>query len=213
MATVSREQIRRLAILAFEQRGITVRHLEILPLEHDGRWRIGPTMLPSMSVPAVRAAADEITYELGTLYQLERRERGQRHVVIDSDRSKSAPLRILVAEDNLLVADLIADALAVEGCLVVGPVGTLEDGMTSASRADISGALLDIDLHGELSFPIAYRLRDQGVPFAFVTAYPELVVPDDLRDAPRFSKPFTPWELASAAVTSFGSDLSTRSSR
>jgi DNA-binding response OmpR family regulator len=160
-------------------------------------------MLPSMSAPPVKAAANDITYELGVLYQLERRERGERRAMIDGGHAESRPIKVLVVADNALAADLIAEALAVEGCLVVGPVGTVEDGLIIASRADISGALLDIDLHGERSFPIAYRLRDQGVPFAFVTGHAEMVVPADLRDVPRFLKPFTPWELASAALAAF----------
>jgi CheY-like chemotaxis protein len=203
MATVSREEIRSLVIQAFRQRGIAIRHLEILPLAHDGGWTIGPAMLPSMSAHPVKAAANDITYELGVLYQLERRERGERRAMIDGGHAESRPIKVLVVADNALAADLIAEALAVEGCLVVGPVGTVEDGLIIASRADISGALLDIDLHGERSFPIAYRLRDQGVPFAFVTGHAEMVVPADLRDVPRFLKPFTPWELASAALAAF----------
>jgi CheY-like chemotaxis protein len=202
MALVTREQLRTWVILALERRGIQVRHLEIIPCAEDGAWRVGSGMRPLMSDPAVKKAVDEVTYDLGLLYQIERRDRGERRVVLENT-VKRDPMKILVVEDNVLAADLIAEALAVEGCMVVGPVGTLEDGMDILSQAGITGALLDINLHGADSFPIAYRLRDRGVPFAFVTAYSELVVPEDLRGAPRFSKPFTPWELASAAIAAF----------
>jgi hypothetical protein len=100
MATVSREQIRSLVIQAFRQRGITIRHLEILPLAHDGGWTIGPAMLPSISAPPVKSAANDITYELGVLYQLERRERGERHVMVDDGNAESRPIKVLVVADN-----------------------------------------------------------------------------------------------------------------
>jgi CheY-like chemotaxis protein len=201
MANATREEVRTQVILALERRGIDVRHLEILPVGRDGDWRIGPAMLPRPSSdPAIESAIDELLLELRALYRLEPRDLAGRRVLVQNARE---PMKILVAEDNVLIADLIAEALAVEGCVVVGPVGTVEDGCNIASHTKISGALLDIDLQGEMSFPIAYQLRDKGIPFAFVTAYSEIVIPELLRGVPRFSKPFTPWELASAAVEAF----------
>jgi CheY-like chemotaxis protein len=203
MAIATREEIRNWVVLALQRRGVAVRHLEIIPLGQDGGWRIGPAMLPSISDPAVKMAADATASELGSLYQLERRP-SKRRVVLDFQKSKHGPLNVLVAEDNVLTADLIAEALAAQGCIVVGPFGRLEDSLEAASKqTNLAGALLDIDLHGEASFPVARDLQARGVPFAFVTAYPDIVVPEDLRGAPRFSKPFAPWELAAAAVEKF----------
>jgi hypothetical protein len=201
MVLATREEIRTQVILGFERRNIKIRHLEIIPTEQDGGWRIGPAMLPSLGDPAVRAATDDILVELHAL-QLDRRNHAERRIVIDATPSRNL-MKVMVLEDNVLTADMIAEALAAEGCLVVGPIGSLDEGMDVASAAELTGALLDIDLRGELSFPIAYRLREQGVPFAFISAYPDIVLPPDLRNALRFSKPFTPWELASSALRAF----------
>ncbi|MCA0304542.1 MAG: response regulator [Proteobacteria bacterium] len=113
--------------------------------------------------------------------------------------------RILVVEDNFMLAELTRDLLEESGCQVVGPVGHLEEGLAHARVAPLDGAILDINLHGELSFAIAEVLSRRGVPFLFVTGYQDLgMVPLALRAAPRLDKPVANERLIEAAVAAFG---------
>ncbi len=70
-----------------------------------------------------------------------------------------------------MIADLIADELKEQGCDVVGPVPRVEQGVGLAQTERLDCALLDIDLAGEMSFPIAAVLVARGVPFAFLTGF------------------------------------------
>jgi len=99
-------------------------------------------------------------------------------------------LRILVAEDALMIADLIAEGLEAEGCRVLGPVPRVDEGVALAGAEQLDGALLDIDLHGEASYPIAAVLLERQVPFVFLTGYTEKALPAAYHDVPRLAKPF-----------------------
>lgn len=105
--------------------------------------------------------------------------------------------RILLVEDEYMIAVDLADALARLGAEVVGPVPTLERALALAtSPAPLDGAVLDVSLHGELVFPVADALLARGVPFVLATGYDEWVVPEAYRDVPRHEKPIDPELLA-----------------
>lgn len=100
-------------------------------------------------------------------------------------------LRVLVVEDNLLIAETVCDLLAECGCEVVGPVPDIDRSMALIDRDKPDGALLDINLGGILSFPLAGILEKLGVPFVFMTGYDEGVLfPPEFRKIRRLSKPF-----------------------
>jgi DNA-binding response OmpR family regulator len=73
-------------------------------------------------------------------------------------------LRILVVEDTFLVADSISSALQLRGCLVVGPVPRVQPALELARTEVIEGAILDVNLAGELSFPVADALIERHIP-------------------------------------------------
>ena len=98
-------------------------------------------------------------------------------------------LTVLLVEDTVLVADLLTDVLQAAGCQVVGPVGRLAHGLALAARPELDGALLDVNLAGQYSFPIADALTARGVPFIFLTGYGDSIMPPPYRDAPRLAKP------------------------
>ena len=113
-------------------------------------------------------------------------------------------LRILVVEDNLLLAEVTRLLLEDGGCAVVGPAGRLKRGLRLAQDEAIDGAILDINLHGEMSFPIAEVLHAREVPFIFVTGYEDRsIVPMAFRSAPRLDKPVTDEQLIDAIVAAF----------
>lgn len=98
--------------------------------------------------------------------------------------------RILVVEDNFLIADEVCDALRSCGCVVIGPAAGLESAMALAREEAIDAALLDINLRGERCFAVADLLRGRSVPFVFLSGYDDsLVVPDHLRGEMRVVKP------------------------
>ena len=100
-------------------------------------------------------------------------------------------IKILVVEDDILIAGMVADQLGDLGYLVAGPAHSLEDGKRLAIDAPIDGALIDVNLRrGVLSSPIADILIGRRIPFLFVTGYNE--VPEDrFRHISLLPKPFT----------------------
>jgi len=107
--------------------------------------------------------------------------------------------RVLVVEDVLLMAEVIADQLEECGCTVVGPVAHLAEAKTLAREAPLDGAVLDVNLAGQRSFPVAAILRERRVPYVFLTGYDsDDVFPAEYRDAPRLGKPFRHDELIDA---------------
>jgi DNA-binding response OmpR family regulator len=109
-----------------------------------------------------------------------------------------------VVEDVLLLADMIAEELQDDGCQVVGPVGRVEQGFALADREQLDGALLDVNLAGESCLPIARRLTERGIPFAFLTGYDESFLPASYRTVPRLMKPFRHAALARLIEGMFG---------
>ena len=114
-------------------------------------------------------------------------------------------LRVLVVEDNFLVAEAVREVFEDRGCIVVGPVSRLAEALVMSERADLDGAVLDINLAGEFCFPLAEALRECGVPFIFLTGYAEAsLIPPEFRDVPRLAKPFDALEVAEVAAARFG---------
>lgn len=118
-----------------------------------------------------------------------------------------APLtgvRVLVVEDNFFVAEHIRAILEASGCAVIGPVGHLRDGLRLAAAEALDGALLDINLHGDRSFPIADALHQRGIPFVFLTGYDgSEILPERLRQVQRLGKPISASDLIAVAERAF----------
>lgn len=109
--------------------------------------------------------------------------------------------RVLVVEDEYFVADDIARALGRLGVDVVGPVADPSAAMKLVEDEEIDGAVLDINLKGEMVYAVADALRARGVPFGFATGYDRTVLPRDYRDVPRWEKPFDTEKLAAAIAS------------
>jgi len=118
-------------------------------------------------------------------------------------KEELAGLRILVVEDNFLVAEDLRGLLAGRGCDVVGPAPRVEQGLSLVAAGDLDGAVLDINLGDEDCFPIAAALRERLVPFLFLTGYDDRMVPAEFRQTPRLSKPVDEARLVSMAREMF----------
>jgi DNA-binding NtrC family response regulator len=99
-------------------------------------------------------------------------------------------VRILVIEDEDMIADDLQHELETLGALMIGPAATVAMALRLLDAASIGdGAILDIELHGEKSFPVANALGERGIPFVFTTGYDPSVVHESYSSVPRFEKP------------------------
>lgn len=125
-------------------------------------------------------------------------------MTISNSRPRSRSLRILVLEDEYLIAAEIALTLEGIGHEVVGPASTIAEASALIASGPLDFAFLDANLRGECSGPIATELIDRAVPFAVVTGYGGLKLgASDLDDAPRVKKPFSSYELAATLNAAF----------
>lgn len=100
-------------------------------------------------------------------------------------------IRVLVVEDEAIIALAIEDMLAELGCNAVGPALTAEAAKRHAQSDEFDAAVLDINLRGESSEGVARALRDRGVPFCFSTGYESGDVPSGFEAVPLLRKPYT----------------------
>jgi CheY-like chemotaxis protein len=107
-------------------------------------------------------------------------------------------MRVLVVEDESLLALLLEDMLAELGCAVIGSASTVTEATDAAGQAAFDVAILDIKLGTEKSFPVAEVLAARGVPFVFATGYGDGQVDDRWRDRQVLQKPFAQDQLAEA---------------
>jgi CheY-like chemotaxis protein len=116
-------------------------------------------------------------------------------------------LRLLVVEDEAMVALMLEDMLGLFGCVVVDVAGTLAKGMAVAGDAlvSIDGAILDINLGGERVFPVAARLTERGVPFIFCTGYGRVDQETGFAHVPVLGKPYMQEELRKVLVSALTS--------
>lgn len=105
--------------------------------------------------------------------------------------------RLLVVEDEALVAMLIEDILVEAGFQVVGPFGQAQEALAHLERdKKIDAAVLDVNLGaGECSFGVARELAARGVPYVFVTGYGPAGLAGHYEGAPVLQKPFDPAAL------------------
>lgn len=104
-------------------------------------------------------------------------------------------LRVLVLEDESLIAMMIEDMLQELGCSVAGSAATVEGAIKLIQKGDFDFALLDMNLGGRPAEKVAEALIAGGVPFAFATGYGQQGLPSHLQGQPVLQKPFLRLEL------------------
>ncbi len=104
-------------------------------------------------------------------------------------------LRILVVEDEMIIAFMIEDMLLDLGHEVVSVAMRLPDALKAATNLDFDLALLDVNLDGHQSFPVAEILTARGIPFAFATGYGFAGIEQPFKSRPVLVKPFLPTDL------------------
>lgn len=107
-------------------------------------------------------------------------------------------LRILVVEDEYLLAEDLRMGLTEQNMVVVGPAGSVKDALALIAAETIDAAVLDISLNGENVIPVVEALSARSVLFVFATGYDAFDLPLAWRDVPRFEKPVDTAVLAKA---------------
>lgn len=104
--------------------------------------------------------------------------------------SPVAGCRVLIVEDEYFIASDLRRALHAAGATVLGPVGDLGSALRMVESEALDIGLLDVNLGGEASYPVAEALTELGVPLLFLTGYDGWSMPERFRAAPRMAKPF-----------------------
>ena len=107
-------------------------------------------------------------------------------------------VRVLIVEDEFLVASLIEDVLESAGCVVSGPIPRVAEALDAVDHETYDAAVLDVNLGGDRIDPVAAALCRRNVPFVFVTGYTENALPAEFAARPRLCKPFKMAELLGA---------------
>jgi len=108
--------------------------------------------------------------------------------------------RLLVVEDEYMIAMELVRTLEEQGAEVFGPAGSVEDalGLLEEGLPPLDAAVLDINLRDERVYPVAEALAARGVPFVFATGYDSAAIPAPYSSAPRCEKPVDRAQLARA---------------
>src|ERR1700751_4383382 len=107
---------------------------------------------------------------------------------------------ILVVEDEMIVAQLLQDMLADLGCLTVGPAASVDEALSMIEMQAFDAAVLDVNLSGQMSYPVADALAALGTPFVFSTGYASNRLQEGYRMFPALQKPYHLTELRDALV-------------
>jgi CheY-like chemotaxis protein len=106
-------------------------------------------------------------------------------------------LRVLVVEDELLLALCMEEQLQEDGHTVIGPAANAAQALELIEMEDLDAAVLDVNLSGERSTTVAEALRARNIPFVVTTGYSGLQLDEPVwQDAPQLSKPFRSEQLA-----------------
>ncbi len=98
--------------------------------------------------------------------------------------------RVLVVEDEPLIAMDVSDVLSEAGCSIVGPATNLDEAIYLAASESLDAAILDANLAGQRVDSLAATLDRRDIPFAFLTGYGREGLPEQFRQSPLINKPF-----------------------
>jgi CheY-like chemotaxis protein len=109
----------------------------------------------------------------------------------DAEQSKQpSGLRVLLVEDEMMVALHVESMLLELGHQVTGPIGWLIQAVAIAEREDLDFAVLDLNINGGNAYPVAAALRTRGVPFIFATGYGGAALAAPFVNHPTLQKPY-----------------------
>lgn len=104
-------------------------------------------------------------------------------------------VRVLIVEDEFLVAIQLEDTLSALGCDVLEPAHSMDEAEKAVAESEFDVAVLDINIAGKAIYPIAEVLGARGIPFVFTTGYSREHIEEAWREAPTLRKPYLALEL------------------
>ena len=117
---------------------------------------------------------------------------------------------ILVVEDEAMISMLLEDMVLDCGGEIVGPAAKFDDALELAHKAEFGVAVLDLNLNGTLSYPIAEVIRERAIPVIFATGYVADRLLDRFSDCPTLQKPFSQQDFAEAVAAACRQDAAHR---
>ena len=112
-------------------------------------------------------------------------------------------LQVLVVEDEALVALQLEDMLTESGCKIVGPASRVHQALELLEGQQVDAAILDLNIAGELVYPVADALAKQGLPYIFATAYEASSLEAPYQSRLVLQKPFSRRQLLQAMQEAF----------
>jgi CheY-like chemotaxis protein len=113
-------------------------------------------------------------------------------------------VRVLLVEDEAIIAMTAEDMLEELGCTLAATASSLEEAFDCVEQHQFDLALLDINLNGQQSLPLAARFKEKGKPFVFTTGYGAAGSGADFADAPLVTKPYQIADLEAAIGQALG---------
>jgi CheY-like chemotaxis protein len=110
-------------------------------------------------------------------------------------------MRVLIVEDEPLIAMMLEDILIDLGCVVVAMASRVDEALDLVRMVECDGAVLDVNIHGERSFPVAAALDQRGVGYVFATGYGINGVEGEFKRAPVLQKPYRQPQIAAALLS------------
>ena len=106
---------------------------------------------------------------------------------------------VLILEDEPIIAFALEDILIDQGASVVS-ANSLSEARKTLATDNYDFAILDVNLHGEKSYPIAGELKERAIPFAFATGYGDAEHPEEFAGVPTLTKPYSPAQIVQTAA-------------
>jgi CheY-like chemotaxis protein len=107
-------------------------------------------------------------------------------------------LKVLIVEDDYLIASIIEQLLTAAGCIVSEPIPRLLAALQAAKRGNYDAAVLDINLNGERAYPVGDTLSDRNIPYLLLSGYSAQQLPTKYTQRPTLGKPFKSAQLLHA---------------
>jgi CheY-like chemotaxis protein len=112
--------------------------------------------------------------------------------------------KVLVVEDEMMIAMLIEDMLDEFGCRLVGPATSVQRALELIAKEQVEAAVLDLNLDGQDTYAIADALQQKNIPFIFATGYGSAGVRAEFVTRPILQKPFQAKDLKFALAQALG---------
>jgi CheY-like chemotaxis protein len=121
-------------------------------------------------------------------------------------KARSRGKTVLIVEDEFLIAMTLEDSLREAGIATIGPASTHEEAIRLLESAQVDAAILDFNLGGQYSTPVAEHLKASGIPFVMTTGYGATVDVNSLGAETVFDKPYTPESVVDALLRILGEE-------